>query len=107
MYTRENPFQQAQIDQIYLSTVDSEGHSVFAANEVREKLGMDEMDFTAQDAAAAAAETERLRQQQEVTADTPRPKSASGAALKKNVMWSRLAQKRHAISRQSSARRDY
>lgn len=110
VYTRENPLQQAQVDQIYLSTVDSEGHSVYQANEVRETLGLEQLDFTAQDeAAAAAAADEQLRQEQDNAADTPRPKSAGapGSALKKNSIGFRLAQKRRAILRRSAARKAY
>jgi len=109
-YTRENPLQQAQIDQIYLSTVDSEGHSVKVANEVRESIGLEEMDFTAQDEAKAQEmQDQQLREEQTDRADTARPKSAdlARAALKKNGIGFRLAQKRHGMSRQSSARRDY
>lgn len=39
--TKENPLQQAQIDQIYLSTVDADGNTVLRANDVRGNLGMD------------------------------------------------------------------
>lgn len=61
-YTRENPLQQAQINQIYLSTVDDQGHSVIRANEVREELGYDTIDYEAEDEAA------RQQQQEEMAA---------------------------------------
>jgi len=110
MYTRENPLQQAQIDQIYLSTVDSEGNSVFSANEVRETLGLEarEMPDNSQ-ANGESLEDAQLREEQTNRADTARPKSAGNfrAALKKNGIAFRLARKRRGLPPRSNARRGY
>lgn len=90
---RENPLLQAQIDQIYLSTVDDQGHSVKRANEVRDELGMDQIDYEAEDAKDFqtqldqqgqrnelqndSSEDAMRRQQQVQHADEPRPKAAN------------------------------
>lgn len=101
-YTRENPLQQAQIDQIYLSTVDDQGHSVLRANEIREKLGMDQVDYEKEDQEQheqdlqdqqdqmdlqnrnMTEQDEELRQQQTNRADTSRPKAITGKSKKKD-----------------------
>jgi len=46
-----DPLVQAQVNQIYLTSVDAEGHSVLDANEVRANLGYEAKDFSAIDAA--------------------------------------------------------
>ena len=61
-YTRENPLVQAQVNQIYLSTIDDQGHSVMRAAEVREDLGLEPIDYEAE------AEEQRLQQQEDQAA---------------------------------------
>jgi hypothetical protein len=103
--SRENPLLQAQVAQIYLSTVDDQGHSVMRASEVREDLGLDAIDYEAEDEAdfqkqldqtsqrtkqqqtlqandpnqpddSPSGQDQQRRQQQTQEADSPRPKAA-------------------------------
>jgi hypothetical protein len=94
--SRENPLLQAQVNQIYLSTVDDQGHSVLRANEVREDLGRDQIDYAAEDDEEfqkgldqqsqrndlqADSQEDMMRRQQQVQhADEPRPKAAKALA---------------------------
>jgi hypothetical protein len=89
---RENPLVQAQVWQILLSTVDDQGHSPMRAPEVREELGLEPIDYEAEDDAAFAKgldqqsqrnalqadnQEDMMRRQQQVQhADEPRPKAA-------------------------------
>jgi hypothetical protein len=116
-YTRENPLQQAQIDQIYLSTVDDQGHSVYRANEVREKQGLDQIDFAKEDeeqhqidldnqqdqidlqnknAPDESEQDQQLRQEQTNRADTSRPKALKS---KKKDLASRRATLQNALTK--------
>lgn len=131
-YTRENPLVTAQIQQIYLSTEDSQGHSPMLANEVRIAQGLPEIDYDALDDAAAQRQMDMMsaqadaeggnddqgegegnqasqrRQQQANSASSPSAKAARARqALKKNAMQFRLEKKRLARCGPSIVLRDY
>lgn len=93
--SRENPLLQAQVNQIYLSTVDDQGHSVKRASEVREELGLEAIDYEEEDAAEFANDldqqgqrmdleeshqpdeaNQQKRENQTNRADSPAPKAA-------------------------------
>ncbi|MGH3430883.1 MAG: phage portal protein [Mycobacteriales bacterium] len=57
-YTRENPLVQAQVNQIYLSTIDDQGHSVMRAGEIREDLGLEPIDYEAEEEIARQQDIE-------------------------------------------------
>jgi hypothetical protein len=94
---RENPLVQAQVWQILLSTVDDQGHSPMRASEVRDELGLEPIDYEAEDdeqfqksldqqgqrmqlanqnTPDADEQDEERRQQQVQRADEPRAKAA-------------------------------
>lgn len=60
--SRENPLLQAQIHQIYMSTVDDQGHSVERANEIRGQLGYDEIDYETEDENDFAKQLDQSKQ---------------------------------------------
>lgn len=112
-YTRENPLQAAQISQIYLSTIDADGNTVYRANDVREDLGMDplddDQDVTSDKNRQREMEDQQLMMEQQQRADTMRPKAAGGTriALKKNAIEFRREQQRRDIAKLCSASRAY